>query len=762
MRRRLIPCLSVMIALLGGRSRGQQFQQVTTFPGPTNWTEGVECADVDHDGDLDIFFAEGDGFNSAGTKRQNVLIVNKLVEIAPWTFADESVARLGVHVSNAKGVTTADVNGDGWVDALFANAFYTDPPFLYINQGAANPGFFNMESSTRGLTTAYSSGAAQFGDVDDDGDLDLVVNDAYNSGPAGRPHLVINDGTGVFTENAAALNAPLKAGQMDVQLVDIDGDWDIDFFGDNKFTNSNGNHYLMLNDGHGTFSDHSSLIQAGNGNTYEAEVGDLDGDDDLDLFFVSLSGFSEGAVKNNLVPSGSLSFTNQSALPGSVDDNEIALFDYDVDGDYDVLVGSLGAHEYLYRNDGGFVFVDRSSEIQSVSDSTLDCTVADLNNDGRYDIITAQGESGTFVNRFYRNTGPVDTMPPRVVGHLTPASGINTGPVVVHAKVRDQVLDDGVNYVEGVASYVIDTTPSTGSISITSGGYVPPSLAVSAGTTITWTNNSGSPQSVASTTAPYTYDSGSLAPGATYSYTFVTPGTYATTSTPGGFSGQVQVTGVAHSIVGTHSGGQMYRFGMTDTASGQGIQLCYELRFTDWPGNVTVTESRCVPLLPPPPGSPFCPGDGTLSTLCPCSNFGSAGRGCANSEPGNQGARLESTGTVSPDTVVLSTSGERSSSLSIFMQGDVQNASGILFGDGLRCTAGHTKRLYVKSASGGIASAPVSGDASITSRSATLGDPLLPGATRYYQTYYRDPDPSFCPSPVGAMFNVSSGQVITW
>jgi plastocyanin len=408
------------------------------------------------------------------------------------------------------------------------------------------------------------------------------------------------------------------------------------------------------------------------------------------------------------------------------------------------------------------VFVDRSSEIQSVSDSTLDCTVADLNNDGRYDIITAQGESGTFVNRFYRNTGPVDTMPPRVVGHLTPASGLNIGPVVVHAKVRDQVLDDGVNYVEGVASYVIDTAPSTGSISITSAAFVPPSLTVSAGTTIAWTNNSGASQSVASTTPPYTYESGSLAPGATYSYTFVTPGTYATTSAPGAFSGQVQVTGVAHSVVGTHSGGQMYRFGMTDTVSGQGIQLCYELRFTDWPGNVTVTESRCVPLLPPPPGAPFCPGDGTLSTLCPCSNFGSAGRGCANSEPGNQGALLESTGTVSPDTVVLSTSGERSSSLSIFMQGDVQNASGILFGDGLRCTAGHTKRLYVKSASGGIASAPVSGDPSITSRSATLGDPLLPGATRYYQTYYRDPDPSFCPSPVGAMFNVSSGQVITW
>ena len=757
------PTLPLCVFLfLCGRARAQQFQQVTAFPGPTNWTEGVECADVDRDGDLDVFFAEGDGFNSAGTKRQNVLIINKLIETGPWTFADESVARLGVHVSNAKGVTTGDVNGDGWIDALFANAFNTDPPFLYINQGAANPGFFNMESATRGLTTAYSSGAAQFGDVDDDGDLDLIVNDAYNNFPAGRPHLFLNDGTGVFTEDAAALNAPVKAGQMDVQLIDIDGDWDIDFFGCNKFTNSNGNHYLLLNDGHGHFSDHSSLIQAGTGNTYEAEVGDLDGDDDLDLFFVSLSGFSEGAVRNELVPNGTLSFTNQPPLPGSVDDNEIALFDYDVDGDYDVLVGSLGAHEYLYRNDGNFVFVNQSTEIQAVADSTLDCTVADLNNDGRYDIITAQGESGAFVNRFYRNTGPVDTMPPRVVGHLTPASGISTGPVVVHAKVRDQVLDDGVNYVEGSASYVIDTAPSAGTVSITSGRFVPPSLAVSAGTTVTWTNNSGTTQSVASTTPPYTYDSGPLAPGATYAYTFVSPGAYGTTSAPGAFSGQIQVTGVAHSVVGTHSGGQMYRFGMTDTVAGQGIQLCYELRFTDWPGNVTVTESRCIPLFPPPPGSHFCPGDGTLSTGCPCSNFGSLGRGCANSEPGSQGALLESSGTARPDTVVLSASGVRSSALSIFLQGDQPNAAGFLFGDGLRCTAGHLRRLFVKSAVAGVASAPEPGDPSITSRSAALGDPIQPGATRYYQTYYRDPDPSFCPAPAGGTFNVTSGQVITW
>ena len=84
----------------------QQFQhQSGLIPGPARWSEGVEAADVDRDGDLDLFFADGDGFASAGAKRQNVLVINKLVETASLAFADESVARLGVHESNAKGVT---------------------------------------------------------------------------------------------------------------------------------------------------------------------------------------------------------------------------------------------------------------------------------------------------------------------------------------------------------------------------------------------------------------------------------------------------------------------------------------------------------------------------------------------------------------------------------------------------------------------------------------------------------------------------------
>src|SRR5688572_7317762 len=131
---------SVVFGLLSVSSlaSAQQFQhQPGWLPGPARWSEGVEAADVDHDGDLDLFVADGEGFSSAGAKRQNLLVINKLVESGPGIFVDESVARLGTHLSNAKGVITGDVDGDGWVDAIFLNAFRTDLPSLYVNRGAA-------------------------------------------------------------------------------------------------------------------------------------------------------------------------------------------------------------------------------------------------------------------------------------------------------------------------------------------------------------------------------------------------------------------------------------------------------------------------------------------------------------------------------------------------------------------------------------------------------------------------------------------------
>jgi hypothetical protein len=158
----------------------------------------------------------------------------------------------------------------------------------------------------------------------------------------------------------------------------------------------------------------------------------------------------------------------------------------------------------------------------------------------------------------------------------------------------------------------------------------------------------------------------------------------------------------------------------------------------------------------------FCAGDGSLAP-CPCGNSGAPGHGCDNSFFGVPGALLTGGGvpSLSADTLALTVGSELPGALRIFLQGDTSIAP-TAFGDGLRCVGGALKRLYVVNDSSQSVTVPGPGDPSISSRSAALGDAIPVGATRHYQAYYRDADPTFCPAPMGSTFNISSGVSVTW
>ncbi|MCH2106335.1 MAG: FG-GAP-like repeat-containing protein [Planctomycetes bacterium] len=745
------PLLSLLAGLsIAASASAQQFQyQPGMIPGTPRWSEGVEACDVDLDGDLDLFFADGDGFSSPGTQRQNVLVINQLIETGFIGFTDESLARLGARTSNAKGVSCADVDGDGWPDALYANGFNTDPPFLYMNRGVTQAGYFDEEGNARGLTTNLNSAAGQFGDLDDDGDLDLILCDAgpsLLSAPGGKPRLYRNNGFGHFTEDAAALNAPTKRAHMDVQLVDVDGDWDLDFVGLCRSGNVGGNHYLMLNDGVGHFTDASNLIPSGSASTYEGEVADLDGDKDLDLFLVSLSGYQEGAVRNDLVPTGSLGFTNQGPLQGSYDDNEIALCDYDNDGDFDAFVGSLSNRERLWRNDGGLSFTNQHAQIQAVSDSTLDCTFADIDNDGDYDLITAQGESNPaqYVNKVYENTGAADTLAPEIV---SVREAELSGAWYIRAKVSDQVLDDGVDYVTGRCVYV-PYAPADGIyvVSVTDTDFSPASLTIHVGETVAFENTTSSWQAVEGTTAPYLFSSDVIQPSNMWHRNFVSPGTYAYTNPLNGATGEIVVVGVVEEVAGFKSGGGQHRF-IVPTSAG----LTYELLFTDYQGNVSASDAYGAGGMPFPS---FCFGDGT-GAPCPCGNIGGPGRGCANNGPFMQGALMQASGSqsVSADSLLLATLNLVPNQPGLYFQGNnaVAGGLGTAFGDGLRCVGGGVVRLEVAFADAGGVSFTTVGIASKGGVQA--------GDVKRYQLWYRSPGPT---SACGFTFNLTNGVEVWW
>jgi hypothetical protein len=86
---------------------------------------------------------------------------------------------------------------------------------------------------------------------------------------------------------------------------------------------------------------------------------------------------------------------------------------------------------------------------------------ADFDGDGDYDAITGQGESNDFTDRYYRNTGPADTRPPRI-GRLEDAPATVplatlAGPGLVrHAWIQDSMWDDGVTYTQAELLFEID------------------------------------------------------------------------------------------------------------------------------------------------------------------------------------------------------------------------------------------------------------------------------------------------------------------
>jgi Tol biopolymer transport system component len=158
------------------------------------------------------------------------------------------------------------------------------------------------------------------------------------------------------------------------------------------------------------------------------------------------------------------------------------------------------------------------------------------------------------------------------------------------------------------------------------------------------------------------------------------------------------------------------------------------------------------------------PGSDGVMT-CPCGNQPPGpGRGCNNSA-GTGGARLTASGVayLSMDSLVFATSGERATALSIVLQGDIELDSGTAFGQGVRCFTGTMKRLYVKVASGGSITAPDAGagELPVSVRSASLGDPIAPGATRSYLVYYRDPV-VMGGCPVESTFNATQGGRVEW
>jgi MYXO-CTERM domain-containing protein len=484
------------------------------------YTSWLTTADLDGDGDFDIIEANGGGYYSTGNRDESTVYINDgkgvFTDVTPTAFSGAS--------NRLRQVTVADIDGDGDLDLYQPGGFGFDLDKLWVQTA---PGVFVDKASTQlpaGLMSHAAS--AHMGDLDGDGDIDLIVMD-WGTGVAtttSRAILYTNDGTGTFTLAAVqndptffaptdrlpatiiptGSNLPQIGGNtqtpvlvpywgtrpIDVDFADVDNDFDIDILVNHR----NGYSRIFLNDGHGNFTDGTNF-QAVTANdpvtnlptqtistnypakrgpyVYNQEVCDIDDDGDIDLLLDNagtkpannqtwaISGNNTNEtidVSQVLLNDGHGKFVDDTVNrivgePGG-DDNALKCADLNNDGHYDLVVATLsGRSEKLLLNDGTghFGFVPDGIPY-AIRDSSLSLDISDLNGDKVLDLVTGQGEAGTnFIDRVYLGAGAnaADTRPPVFRAIQTPAPLAET-PTVIRFALRDGATNEQGQMVKNV------------------------------------------------------------------------------------------------------------------------------------------------------------------------------------------------------------------------------------------------------------------------------------------------------------------------
>lgn len=328
------------------------------------------------------------------------------------------------------GAAVGDVDGDAWDDLLVTRL--DAPVLLFRNQG---DGTFVDASASAGLSAATFTNGAAFADLDNDGDLDLLLTTVAGN----RAYLYINDGAGHFTEEAAARGALLPANTQNqnrymAYSVNV-GDYDNDGWLDVRYSFwRQGDSVLLRNRGRiapGHFSD-VTVASGTRLQTFEfgATFTDLDRDGWLDLAVAA--DFSTSKLLWN---NGDGTFVDGTTAAGvGTDENGMGstLGDFDGDGDLDWFVTSIYdpdetceegdcrwgySGNRLYRNQGGRVF-SGATNFANVRDGLWGWGAAflDADNDADLDLVMTNGAVfpftinflGNFINdpmRFWENTG---------------------------------------------------------------------------------------------------------------------------------------------------------------------------------------------------------------------------------------------------------------------------------------------------------------------------------------------------------------------
>ncbi|MFM9984411.1 MAG: FG-GAP repeat domain-containing protein, partial [Flavobacteriales bacterium] len=327
---------------------------------------------------------------------------------------------------NNNGIVVGDYDNDGF-DDLFVPA-NSAPNRIFKNMG---DGTFQDVTESTGIETGGFTKTGAWGDIDNDGDLDLFIGNFYTTSFPFHSYLYLNNGDGTFTDISESSNVDTFNKTRSAHMVDLNLDGYLDIYvcnlseqnihwtnnGDNTFTNTIFSSGLLDN-----------LISMG------AIFFDYDNDGDQDAYLTHDAYQPNIMYENN----GAGVFTDVSAETGlnlgsqgmGVDHGDI-----NNDGHLDIYVTNLGAN-YLFLNDGNSHFTEIAASA-GVADPGMGwgCFFLDYDNDGWEDIyVVNDSQFSPVTNKLFHNNADTTFT---IVSENTPLSSFHNGKGGIWADINN-------------------------------------------------------------------------------------------------------------------------------------------------------------------------------------------------------------------------------------------------------------------------------------------------------------------------------------
>ncbi|CAM9302784.1 unnamed protein product, partial [Ectocarpus sp. 8 AP-2014] len=344
------------------------------------------------------------------------------------TVAFEIGRRIDSDAEDVVVVFAADLDDDGDLD-LLVGTYFEDWVRWYENEDGK--GTF---SEAMDVASGYGGAASiDVGDLDGDGSPDVVVAFQTTFQLTWFSNL---DGLGEFSVGTDIDTYEDGDQSRSVKVADLDGDGDLDVIMASKLGDRVT--WYENTDGEGTFALGHNISTTTNG-AITLALADLDGDDDLDI--VSASVFSGLAWYENSNGSGAFSLgVSLESADDPAGGKDVVTADIDGDGDIDIIAASFdGNHTAGSFPDGRILWLenDGSGSFAEGKDiglleSARNVVAVDLDNDGDIDLVACDGVGGSIV--WYENTDGT--------GNFSEAIDITTD-VGVHSLIAVDLDSDG-------------------------------------------------------------------------------------------------------------------------------------------------------------------------------------------------------------------------------------------------------------------------------------------------------------------------------